>query len=44
MKIRTSPVTKIKDFERVPEDLITYFARNKNHAACSIFRCILTEY
>ena len=28
--IRTSPVTKIKDFEQVPENLVTRLARNKN--------------
>ena len=28
--IRTSPVTKIKDFELVPENLVTHFPRNKN--------------
>ena len=28
--IRTSPVTKIKDFEQVPENLVTRFARNKD--------------
>mgnify|MGYP003517541870 CR=1 FL=1 len=30
--IRTSPFTKIKDFEQVPENLVTRFARNKDSA------------
>ena len=30
--IRTSPVTKIKDFEQVPENLVTRFARNNDSA------------
>ena len=28
--IRTSPVTKIKDFEQVPENLVTRLARNND--------------
>ena len=28
--IRTSPVTKIKDFEQVPENIVTRFARNND--------------
>ena len=30
--IRTSPVTKIKDFEQVPENLVTRLARNNDSA------------
>ena len=30
--IRTSPVTKIKDFEQVPENLVTHFPRNNDSA------------
>ena len=32
--IRTSPVTKIKDFEQVPENLVTRILSNKNLNAC----------
>ena len=35
--IRTSPVTKIKDFEQVPDNLVTRFARNNDSANPSFF-------